>query len=189
MPAIAKVNEGFRNAGEALWPQRFPLRVLERIREEVGGYVWAALYDQMPSAAEGTIFKRQWFRYFSDQPRFSRIVQSWDTSFKTGTENDFSACTTWGVAENGYHLLWFWKGKAEFPELKRKMQLWQKPGIRARFSLKTRRADNLCFKKCGFERHFQFFRLKLIRTKLPERRLSRHFSRQGACSYRNRRRG
>jgi predicted phage terminase large subunit-like protein len=123
LPAIAKVDGIFRKAGEALWPERFPVKALDDIRAAVGGSVWAALYDQMPSAAEGTIFKRRWFRFFSEQPRFSRIVQSWDTSFKTGAENDFSACTTWGVAENGYYLLWFWKGKAEFPELKRKMQL------------------------------------------------------------------
>jgi predicted phage terminase large subunit-like protein len=123
MPAIAKVDETFRKAGEALWPERFPVELLESIRKQVGGSVWAALYDQMPSAAEGAIFKRQWFRMFSNPPRFSRIVQSWDTSFKTGTENDFSACTTWGVAQDGYYLLWFWKQRVEFPELKRKMRM------------------------------------------------------------------
>ena len=123
MPAIAKVDETFRKAGEALWPERFPVELLESIRTQVGGSVWAALYDQMPSAAEGAIFKRQWFREFTLPPKFSRIVQSWDTSFKTGTENDFSACTTWGVAENGYYLLWFWKERLEFPELKRKMRM------------------------------------------------------------------
>ena len=47
---------------------------------------------------------------------------SWDTTYKTGAENDFSACTIWGVAENGYYLLWFWRDKVEFPELKRRMK-------------------------------------------------------------------
>jgi len=39
--------------------------------------------------------------------------------FKTGTENDFSVCTTWGVSENGYYLLHVWRDRVEFPELKR----------------------------------------------------------------------
>jgi len=50
-----------------------------------------------------------------------RVVQSWDTAFKTGAENDYSACTTWGVTQNGYYLLWFWRGRVEFPELKKRM--------------------------------------------------------------------
>ena len=50
---------------------------------------------------------------------FDQIVQSWDTAFKKGTENDFSVCTTWGVAGDGYYLLHLWRGRVEFPELKR----------------------------------------------------------------------
>jgi predicted phage terminase large subunit-like protein len=46
-------------------------------------------------------------------------VQSWDTAFKTGSENDYSVCTTWGVLGNGYYLLSFWRGRVDFPELKR----------------------------------------------------------------------
>jgi predicted phage terminase large subunit-like protein len=46
-------------------------------------------------------------------------MQSWDTAFKKGAENDYSVCTTWGVCDRGYYLLDCWKGKVEFPELKR----------------------------------------------------------------------
>jgi phage terminase large subunit-like protein len=53
-----------------------------------------SLYQQRPSALEGAIFKREWWRYFREQPKFSRIVQSWDTAFKTAEANDYSVCTT-----------------------------------------------------------------------------------------------
>lgn len=121
-PAIAEVDEAFRRAGEALWPEKFPLEKLEGIRAVLGGGPFASLYQQHPAAAEGAIFKREWWRFFREQPPLKRIVQSWDTAFKNGTENDYSACTTWGVADNGYYLLWFWRGRVEFPELKKRMQ-------------------------------------------------------------------
>jgi len=121
LPAIAETDESFRRAGDALWPEKFPLGALEEIRTVVGSAAWASLYQQRPAAAEGTLFRRGWWRYFREQPVFSRIVQSWDTAYKTGAENDFSVCTTWGVAANGYYLLWFWRGRVEFPELKRRM--------------------------------------------------------------------
>jgi predicted phage terminase large subunit-like protein len=121
LPAIAERDEGFRKEGEALWPERFPLPELERIRMAIGGRAWASLYQQRPAAAEGVIFKRDWWQ-FSSPPltvKLDQIVQSWDTAFKTGSENDFSVCTTWGVAREGYYLLHLWRDRVEFPELKR----------------------------------------------------------------------
>jgi len=97
LPAIAETDAEFRRAGEALWPQKFSLEDLEKIRVEIGGRAFVSLYQQRPAAAEGAMFKRAWWRFYRETPVFKRIVQSWDTAFKTGTENDFSVCTTWGV--------------------------------------------------------------------------------------------
>lgn len=119
LPAVAEHEETFRREGEALWPERFPLESLNRIRAVVGGPVWASLYQQRPAAIEGTIFKRHWWRFHRESPEFSEIVQSWDTAFKKGAENSYSVGTTWGLAENGYYLLSLWRGKVEFPELRR----------------------------------------------------------------------
>jgi len=115
LPAIAERDESFRRAGEALWPERYPLSELERIRNDIGPKAFMSLYQGRPAAAEGVIFRRQWWRYYRDQPTWTRIVQSWDTGFKSGTENDFSVCTTWAVTPAGYFLLWLWRGKVEFP--------------------------------------------------------------------------
>jgi predicted phage terminase large subunit-like protein len=121
LPAIAEQDEGFRKAGEPLWPERFPLPELEKIRMQTGGRAWASLYQQRPAAADGVIFKRDWWQFYS-QPLSvapNQIVQSWDTAFKKGEENDFSVCTTWSVASDGYYLLHLWRERVEFPELKR----------------------------------------------------------------------
>jgi predicted phage terminase large subunit-like protein len=119
LPAIAEHDESFRKEGDALWPERVPTEDLIRIREAVGGAAWASLYQQRPAAAEGAIFKREWWRPYRGLPEFSQIVQSWDTAFKKGAETSYSVCTTWGLAENGYFLLSVWRDRVEFPELKR----------------------------------------------------------------------
>lgn len=121
LPAIAEVDESFRRAGEPLWPEKFPLLDLQRIRHTIGSAAWASLYQQRPSAAEGAIFKRDWMRTYRDLPKFQKIIQSVDTAFKAGAENDYSVVTTWGITENGYFLVSLWRGRVEFPELKRQV--------------------------------------------------------------------
>jgi predicted phage terminase large subunit-like protein len=119
LPAIAEEDESFRRKGEALWPERYPLSVLEKIRA-ASERTFVSLYQQRPSAVEGAIFKRDWWQFYRPPAvgPFIRIIQSWDTGFKTGQENDFSAGTTWGVSENAFFLLHLCRVKAEFPELK-----------------------------------------------------------------------
>ena len=78
------------------------------------------------------IINSEWWNYYEkDEYRYKRIykiIQSWDTAFKKNEENDFSVCTTWAVAENGYFLLNLWRDRVEFPELKRnfikQFELW-----------------------------------------------------------------
>ena len=121
MPAIAETDGDGRKEGDALWPQRFSVETLRSIKVAVGGSTWASLYQQRPSAAEGEVFKREWWQRYGELPQFSRIVQSWDTAFKSGQQNDYSVLTTWGEAKNGFYLLDCWKGRVEFPELKRRV--------------------------------------------------------------------
>lgn len=124
LPAIAETDEpGHRAEGEALWPQRFGLKLLEKIRRQLGPEAFAALYQQQPAAAEGVIFKRsRWGRYAVVPARFDRIIQSWDTAFKTGRENDYSVCTTWGKSGWQYYLLHVYRDRIGFPALVAKAQ-------------------------------------------------------------------
>ena len=118
-PAIAEKDELHRKEGEALHPERYSLAALKAIMVDLGSRVWNALFQQRPSAMEGTIFKREWWQFYRETPTFKRIIQSWDTAFKKGEDNDFSVCTTWGEAVNGFYLIDRWSQKVEFPELSR----------------------------------------------------------------------
>ena len=118
LPAFAEANDPLgRSEGEALCPERFDEEAVAKIKA-VQGSSFEALYQQRPSALEGAIFKREWWRYYREAPKFNRIVQSWDTAFKIGHDNDYSACTTWGEADAGWYLIDRWKRRVEFPALK-----------------------------------------------------------------------
>ena len=125
LPAFAMEHDPLgRRPGEALWPSQFPVEVLEQIKRDIGSRNFGCLYQGNTSAAAGTIFKRDWFRHYTEAPeKFTRIVQSWDTAFKTGAANDYSVCATVGETLNGFYLLALYRAKIEFPELRRQIGL------------------------------------------------------------------
>jgi len=114
--------------GNALWPEKFPVEFLERVRAGqtddpnepgAGSRAFESLYQGNPTIAEGQIFKREWWKYYKARPEFKFIVHSWDTAYKAKTENDCSVCTVWGVTDTGYYLLEVLRERLEMPELKR----------------------------------------------------------------------
>lgn len=69
-PAIAEDDEYYqgekvRKAGESLWPEKFPLEVLNGIRATQGVYNWNSQYMQDPILAETQEFKDYFFRYYN----------------------------------------------------------------------------------------------------------------------------
>jgi predicted phage terminase large subunit-like protein len=121
LPAIAEQDDSYRKEGQALWPDKYDLDALANIKTAVGSREWISLYQQRPSAAEGQIFKREWWQYAQSiaVPHDGKIIQSWDTAFKAKQENDFSVCTTWKFCKSRTYLLHRWKERVEYPELKR----------------------------------------------------------------------
>lgn len=63
-PAIAEEDEAWRKKGEALWPEQYPLKTLERIRDKSGMTTseWMSLYQQRAVGDDGAVFKLKWFR-------------------------------------------------------------------------------------------------------------------------------
>ena len=65
LPAIAEDHDILgRNIGEPLWPGRYDLNELERIKYTTGSYWWSALYQQRPQPPEGGLLKRSWIKYY-----------------------------------------------------------------------------------------------------------------------------
>jgi predicted phage terminase large subunit-like protein len=62
------VDAFFRSAidadGSALWPERFDLEALDRIKQKVGAFKFSCQYLNKPYDPEGTSFKPEWLNYF-----------------------------------------------------------------------------------------------------------------------------
>lgn len=115
-PAIALEDDVLgRKPGEALWPERFDEKALDKIRRRSGPYAWSALYQQRPAPPGGAVFARESFRYFypvgeafvllgadgevkytvrQDECRSFQIV---DTAMTEKTYSDFTVIATLAV--------------------------------------------------------------------------------------------
>ncbi len=63
-PALAVQDEEHRRVGEALWPARYSILDLERIRSVQGLVNFSSQYQQEPIMQENQTFKQEHFRYF-----------------------------------------------------------------------------------------------------------------------------
>jgi predicted phage terminase large subunit-like protein len=90
-----------RAVGEALRPELgFDTGWAARTRAAVGGYWWAALYEQRPRPAEGMLFRREHFRYFRLQPASDEREALYVVETDTATRPvPCSACTHFQTAD------------------------------------------------------------------------------------------
>ena len=54
------------HAGQALWPDWYPIERLEQIRSVLPVRDWSALYQQRPAPEEGNYFKAEWLTEYTD---------------------------------------------------------------------------------------------------------------------------
>ena len=123
MPAIADREYHYSGhiyrEGETLWPDKFSLGSVMETKKVLGSH-FEPIYQQEPGEQTGNIFSRGDWRLVNNVPgNVKRTVQSWDTGFKTGSDNSYSACTTWCETDSGYYLVDAFWGRLTFPELRR----------------------------------------------------------------------
>jgi hypothetical protein len=113
-----------RRKGEALHPERESLTLLEGMRREMGSLNFSAQYLQRPIPIDGNIIKRPWIQWYDVVPARDTgalAIQSWDVASTTANTGDWSVCSTWLIIKRDYYLLHVWRGRLEFPDLKRKL--------------------------------------------------------------------
>ena len=114
-----------KNKNDPLWPdEKGDYDKLMQIKEEVGSYTWAALFQQKPKVEGGNIIKEEWINVYSLLPfdiekiRSSSIIQSWDLQFKkTGTSYTVGGTIIKNDAD--FYLVDFYRKKADIIESQR----------------------------------------------------------------------
>lgn len=125
LPALAEPGDLLgREPGTALWPEMYPAAALEQTRQEVGPYVWEALYQQRPAAPGGSIYLREWFgeaaRYRPDgaqSPVVARYM-SCDTALKDAEDNAYTAVVVGELlADYRLRIRSVFRARLQFPAL------------------------------------------------------------------------
>jgi predicted phage terminase large subunit-like protein len=95
-----------REIGEALWPNKYPLKRLEGIKSTVGSKTWTALYQQRPAPEEGNVIRQEWWKEYTERPTsFDCQIQSWDLTFTGGKTSDWVVGQVWGKKGADLYLL------------------------------------------------------------------------------------
>lgn len=117
LPAIAEDDDDLlgRKEGEALWPEKYNEKWAEKKKTEVGTRTWSALYQQRPSPAEGTMFRRDWFKFYKALPQLQTVIISWDMAFKDEATSDYVVGQVWGRAGGQFYLIDQVRAKLSFP--------------------------------------------------------------------------
>jgi predicted phage terminase large subunit-like protein len=105
--------------GELLWPERFDAEWVKKQKVLIGPHAWHGQFQQSPSIRGGGVIPREWWKVWPPEgqeetwsrafdvngrtvrrmvyPDLEFILVSADTAYTEKEENDFSACTVWGV--------------------------------------------------------------------------------------------
>jgi len=107
LPAIAEADDPLGRApGEALWPEAYDIDFLES-QQRLDPLGFAALYQQAPTVADGTLFRRENIERYDpkDLPEGLRFYAASDHAVGTKQRNDPSCFGKAGADDQGN--LWF----------------------------------------------------------------------------------
>lgn len=113
LPAIAEDNDPLgREPGTALWPERYDLDFLQS-QQRLDPLGFSALYQQRPTVADGTLFRRETIQYYTpaELPEDLRFYCSSDHAVGTNQRNDPSCLLKIGVdkQDNIYLIDTIWR--------------------------------------------------------------------------------
>lgn len=100
--------------GNALWPQRYPVEALERIKANTPPRYWSSLYMQQVVPEEGTYFKREWLKFYDPKKLTEKTAKYMTSDFAvTEAAGDYTALGVHGWDQDGelYLAMDYWGGQ------------------------------------------------------------------------------
>lgn len=132
------------------------------VKEAVGSYVFAAMYQQRPAPDSGAIFDTSWWKFWTTDParangddvvyfdpadvgRSGRWVDSWDCNFgtsdgTTGTTGSYVVGQRWVRHKADRYLIAQQRGRYSFPQTLDRMRAWA--GLPCKEAIETTVRDN-----------------------------------------------
>lgn len=116
-PAIADENDEIgRKPGEALWPERYPIERLLKLKGKIRSDIWDAVFGGKPRKDKGETFDRSRFRYWKPEMNDELVIvlnkpegekrvplreclrfSTVDLAVKPGKRNDFVVNAAWAL--------------------------------------------------------------------------------------------
>lgn len=111
------------NDKDLLWPERFSRAAITELKKDIGSEGSSGQLQQDPKPADGGLFKREWWQFYSAPPSdIIEVVSFIDAAQKPGITNDYSVVATWARTPNKYFLLHLWRDKVSMPILEAKVK-------------------------------------------------------------------
>lgn len=121
LPALAEENEPpYRKENEPLWKSRYGFTALTEIKNTIGPYDWAALYQGRPITSEIQEFKPQWIQSVPEtQVRASNTLRylTIDTAMSKKTYADYTGFCDNRVNSENFWNLSAWRQRVSPEEL------------------------------------------------------------------------
>ena len=114
-----------REDGEVLCPDLFPPEEVMDQRELLGPAIHRAMHQQDPAAAEGSIFKAEWWHWYSSLPEPLTIHQwtvSVDCAFKERHDSSFVVIQVWARVGSYHYLVDQARGRWDYVRTKSEIQ-------------------------------------------------------------------
>lgn len=104
----------------SLWPERFPVERLLKIRQNIGSIEFNREYNNMPDD-EASVFSENWLRYYTSYPQSLMIATFVDPSVEA--TGDYKAIITVGFEKNTttYYVLEVWLKKTSLTAMMAKI--------------------------------------------------------------------
>jgi predicted phage terminase large subunit-like protein len=98
-PTMLGTQDPRTEEGELIFPERFPLEVVDRNERTMGEYEISGQHQQAPVPKGGGIIKDDWWTLWKDDnfPELDYILAIVDTAYGEKQENDYSAMVVLGV--------------------------------------------------------------------------------------------
>jgi predicted phage terminase large subunit-like protein len=116
--------------GQPLWPEKFSLEKLLKIKNEMGSLIFNMQYqNDVELAKQGNIFKYEWFQFYSEPPNNLKVYMGVDLAISQKETADYFAVCIIGVdSENNIYVLDIYRGRHTFSQqiaiIEKKAQQW-----------------------------------------------------------------